>query len=232
MGQFRLWGVEHLAILAAVLTLPAALAAFARGHQRRSAVIGGVLAVLLAGNELVWWLFRYRTEGLHLANLPLQVCDLTVWMGVWAAIWRRQACFEFLYFAGLAGGGMALLTPDLWAPWPSYPSVYYFLAHGLVVVLALFLVWGAGMRLTSRAVGRFLLIVNGYALGMAVFNTAFQTNYLYLCRKPEAPTLLDYLGPWPWYLAFGELAAAALVVALWLPFSLRLRNWLAGRTAV
>lgn len=232
MGPFRLGSVEHLAILAVVLTLPAGLAAVARGHRRRSGVISGVLASLLAGNELVWWLFRYRTEGLHVANLPLQVCDLTVWLGVSAAIWRRQVWFELLYFAGLAGGGMALLTPDLWAPWPSYPSVYYFLSHGLVVVVALFLVWGVGMRLTHWAVGRFLLILNGYALGIAAFNIAFQTNYLYLCHKPEAPTLLDYLGPWPWYLVFGELAAAALVIALWLPFSLRLRNWIAERIAV
>jgi len=228
VGLFRPWGLEHVAILAAVLALPAALAAATRGIERRLAFAGAVLACLLVGNELVWWVYRYRAEGVRASNLPLQLCDLSLWAGAVAGWRRRQDCFEFVYFAGLAGGGMALLTPDLCAPWPSYPSAYYFLSHGLTVGMALFLVWGARMRLTAWALGRFLLAINCYGVAMGVFNAVFRTNYLYLCRKPEAATVLDYLGPWPWYLVFGEVAAVALGALLWLPFSAGLKSRLAG----
>jgi uncharacterized membrane protein YwaF len=52
-------------------------------------------------------------------------------------------------------------------------------------------------------------------------NVAFGTNYMYLLRKPSAPTLLDHLGPWPWYLAGAELVGLLLFLLLYLPFRRR-----------
>jgi uncharacterized membrane protein YwaF len=40
---------------------------------------------------------------------------------------------------------------------------------------------------------------------------------MFLCQKPRNPSLLDLMGPWPWYLAGGGAAALALFWLLWLP---------------
>ena len=74
------------------------------------------------------------------------------------------------------------------------------------------------MRPLPGCLWRVMLALNGYAASIAVFNWIFKTNYMYLCRKPDNASALDYLGPWPVYILTGELIALAFFALLWLPF--------------
>jgi hypothetical integral membrane protein (TIGR02206 family) len=176
-----------------------------------------VLGFGLAANELVWWCFRYSHEGVHLTNLPFQLCDLTLWTTVVACLTAGPVFVEFSYFAGFAGSGMALLTPDLWTPWPSYPAIYFFLVHGGIILAGAVLVFGKAGALGPAAIWRAFGLLVVYALAVGAFNAAFSTNYMYLCRKPRNPSLLDSLGPWPVYLWAGAVVGLVLFWALWLP---------------
>ena len=112
---------------------------------------------------------------------------------------------------------MALLTPDLWSPWPSYPAIYFFLAHGGVVVAVAVLVFGGAARLRSSTPWRSFGLLVAYAAAVGGINAVLGTNYMYLCRKPNNASLLDAFGPWPMYLAGGAATALALFWLLWLP---------------
>ena len=171
----------------------------------------------LAANELAWWGFRYSHEGVHLTNLPFQLCDVTLWVSIVACLTAIPVAIEFAYFAGLAGAGMALLTPDLWSPWPSYPALYFFAAHGGIVVACAVLVFGDGRPFRAGAIRRAFALLIGYAAAVGAFNAVFRTNYMYLCSRPQNPSLLDWLGPWPVYLGGGALVGLALFWLLWLP---------------
>jgi hypothetical integral membrane protein (TIGR02206 family) len=217
--EFRLFGPLHWAILAAVPALGYALARLSRRWPRGVRI---AIGVSIAANELIWWAYRYSSEGLRLPEgLPLELCDVIVWVTVAACLAPRRWTYETAYYLGLSGTALALITPDLWAPLWSYPTLYFFLAHGLIVAAVLMLTWGGAMKPSPGSLWRVLAIVNGYALFAGTFNLFFRTNYMYLCEKPAAGGLLDYMGPWPWYILSGEALAVVLFTLLWLPFRRR-----------
>src|SRR4029077_2885944 len=132
------------------------------------------------------------------------------WMSAFACLTLSTPVVEFAYFGGLAGAGMALLTPDLWSPWPTYPAIYFFVAHGGIVLAVSVLVFGRVAPLREGAVWRAFWMLLGFAAAIGAVNAMAGTNFMYLCRKPKNASLLDSLGPWPMYLVAGAAVAFGL----------------------
>jgi hypothetical integral membrane protein (TIGR02206 family) len=220
--DFVLFGPLHLAILTAIPGATYLSARALREEPPKARRVANLVGVALAINELIWYVFRYSHEGWRFPEgLPLQLCDLTLWLAVVAGLTFNRWAYEMAFFAGIAGAGMALLTPDLWAPTFSYPSLYFFLVHGGIVAIPLFLTWSRLLRPERGCLWRVLIVLNAYALVVGTFNWIFGTNYVYLCRKPAGASALDYFGPWPIYILAGEAFAMFLFLLLWLPFRRR-----------
>jgi len=216
--KFHLFGLVHLVILASISGAAAVLSRAARHTPAWGRAIRLALGAFLAINEATWYGYILWRAGWRFPEgLPLQLCTLALWSTVIAAVSLNSWAFEFAYFVGLGGSTMALLTPDLWAPFPSYPTVYFFLAHGSVVVTVVTLTWGGLARLRPGCVWRIFAIMNGFAVAVGIFDVLFKTNYMYLCRKPASTSLLDYFGPWPVYIVVGEVIGLGLFWLLWLP---------------
>ena len=79
-----------------------------------------------------------------------------------------------------------------------------FIAHGLVVVAVLYLVWSGRAQPRPGSVWRAMVGLNLFAALAGSFNLLFGTNYMYLQAKPQNPSALDLLGPWPWHLAYAR----------------------------
>lgn len=213
----KTFGLLHLTVLVLIAAFCVVLSMLLRqgripARAARLAIGWGIIA-----NELIWWCYRYGHEGLHLWNLPFQLCDVTLWASAIACLTLAPRLVEFAYFGGMAGAGMALITPDLWSPWPSYPAIYFFLAHGGIVLAVAILVFGRVAPLRSGAVWRAFGMLLAFAALVGTVNAFSGANFMYLCRKPKAGSLLDSFGPWPIYLAVGAVVALGLFWLLWLP---------------
>ncbi len=213
----RLFGPLHVGLLVVTAAAAVVLSRLCRQERIPRRAVRLAIGYGLVVNELIWWKFRYSHEGIHLQNLPLQLCDATLWMSAAASIKPASPLVEFAYFAGIAGAGMALLTPDLWSPWPTYPAIYFFVAHGGIVIAVSVLVFGGAAPLRAGAVWRAFAMLLGFTAAIGAVNAAAGTNFMYLCRKPRNASLLDALGPWPMYLVAGAVVAFGLFWLLWLP---------------
>lgn len=202
---FTPFGADHLLMLALTGLAALGLALSGRPTAREQDVwLRRALAAVLAGNEIVAFVVAAQ-QGV--VRAPLQLCDLATGLSVWALLSLRPRVCELAYFWGLAGSLQAVLTPDLREGFPGFWWLKFFLGHGLVVLSAVYLASTGRVAVTHAGVWRAWGWTNVYALAAGTVNWASGTNYGYLARKPMQPSLLDYFGPWPYYILVMEAAA-------------------------
>jgi len=220
---FAPYGVAHMGTM--VLTGLAA-AGLVRLVRRRPGAGAGVRYSLFAAIALVLafelgigsregWL-TWRTL------LPLHLCDAAMVLALITLVWPRVAAAEILYFWAASGSSLALLTPDL--PWgfPRWEFFVFFGLHGLVLVAAAVLVFGMGLRPRPGAPLRAFLATAALAVLAGTVDVLLGMNFMFLRRKPLASTPLDWMGPWPVYIAVAAVVALVLFHLLALPFR---REW-------
>jgi hypothetical integral membrane protein (TIGR02206 family) len=140
-------------------------------------------------------------------SLPLQVCDLS-WMVAVYALWTRDGrAIALLYFWGLTLTVQAAITPSLGQTFPDPRYFMFWGMHFLTIWASVYLVCLAGGPGWSGY--RFTLACTAvWAAVVLAFNAVTGTNYGYLSRKPETSSLLDLFGPWPAYVSVEAVVLA------------------------
>lgn len=209
-ATFQPSGWDHKAVLA--LTVAAVLAlVFGGGAIRRlrdDRAIRYSAASLLAVIGGTAWV-RNVAEGLIV--FPFHLCDVALVTMVWALIRPKDRLVsELTFFWSLAGSTQALLTPDLAHAFPSFRWISFFLLHLGLILSAIYLTVREHLILRPASVGRAWIATNAYAAVAGLLNWQVGANFGFLARKPPNPSLLDYLGPWPYYILACEGIALAL----------------------
>lgn len=220
---FVLFGRAHVSVLVAMVVTGATLVWIGRGDRSakwRRSIRWGLAGILLA-SKLIGLALSSASFGLSMeASLPMHLCDWAWACAVMAllTVWRTP--YELAYFWGLAGTVQAILTPDLPYGFPHPFFFTFFISHCGLVVAVVFLTLGQGMRPGRGSIWRAFGWLQVYVVAAAGVNVLFGANYGYLCRKPLGASLLDHMGPWPWYIATAEVLALFFFVLLYMPFGL------------
>jgi hypothetical integral membrane protein (TIGR02206 family) len=216
---------EHLA----ALTATALVATLSIGEARARP---GRWIVLFSRTLAVLMLAAYTAENVAIVirgtwslerSLPLHLTDVVTVISALALWSPRPLLFELAYFWGLTASLQAVLTPDLDSAAPSLFFFTYFVTHCGAVVAAVFLAWGCELVPRRGAVRRVFLATAAFAVVAGLGDLLTGGNYMFLREKPEAASLLDLMGPWPWYILSGAVLAIAMFAVLDLPFRGRRR---------
>lgn len=220
LHPFRLFSVEHLITIGIIFVLCIFLFIFKNKLKEIGKSIGLILSILLMiseGTQQLWLLYEHAWTWKR--ALPLQLSDLAVILAIIMLLTKSYKLFHFMYFAGLGSSIQALLTPDLGKySFPHFQYFEFFVSHGGVVLACLFMVMVFRYRPTTPSMWVTILIVNLYSGLIFFLNKWWGTNYLYMMQKPRVPSLLNYLGPWPWYLLSLEMVMILSFYILYIPF--------------
>jgi hypothetical integral membrane protein (TIGR02206 family) len=218
---------DHLLVVlgtaVAAIAMPLVVRRLPAGCSAR-AVRWTLAALLLASVTAYLTLAASSGEIGPLDFLPLHLCDLAIFVAVFALLTRSPLACEILFYWALAGTTLAILTPDVSGAFPDWRWVAYFTTHGLVVVSATTFVFGLDQAPRRGSAWRVFLITLGYAAIVGVVDAATGANFLYLARKPAGSTLLDWFGPWPVYIGVAAAVAWTLFALLEAPFRRGKRN--------
>lgn len=218
-ASFPLFGSVHLAILFAVPTISVMLAGIAWKYRATASFIRYSLAAFSSFIGLSWYAYRYMVMHIHPPfGLPLELCDFALWTAVASLLTRNLHVRELTYFVGLPAAAMALLTPNLTTPLTSFPSFAFLSGHAAIVISILFLLWSGEVRVRASAWRVSFLSVCGLTVSNLVIDKLYGTNYMFLVKKPDTPSLLDVMGKWPWYIVTGLFVAFVIFWGLSLPF--------------
>jgi hypothetical integral membrane protein (TIGR02206 family) len=180
------------------------------------------LGTLLLVNEIAWHLWNIAVGRWTVQTmLPLHLCSLLVFTSAYMLFTRNEWIYEFSYFMGIGATIQAILTPDLGIyGFPHFRFFQTFISHGGMFLAAIYMTAVEGLRPTWRSLVRVIITLNLYMIPVTILNFLIGSNYLYTAHKPETPSLLDVLGPWPWYILSVELVGLAVCLLLYLPWAI------------
>jgi hypothetical integral membrane protein (TIGR02206 family) len=223
-GAFILFGRDHIIALGLVAVICVLIYLFrGRWTERGRRVTRWGLFVLIYLCEGSWQLWMWAIGSWTIQGmLPLWLCSVTSWTMPLLLVFRRRWYYEWAYFMSIIGASMALLTPDLMQyGFPHFRFIEFFTLHAAIIIAIVYMTAVEGFRPTWRSIPRAVIITNMFWAFCALVNSLIGSNYLYTHGKLPTPSLLDYLGPHPYYLFWMEVIGIALCVMLYLPFVIR-----------
>ena len=209
--RFEQYGPSHWAVIAVFAIGAVALVWTGRRQTEQQArrlgrALGALTGLVYAA------ILVYVLTPPTLDSVPLQLTDLATVVGAYALWSQKQWAYALTYYWGLVLSTQALISPALQSPdFPHYQFLAFWAIHLMVVWAAIYLTWGRGMRPDWRDFRIAVTVTVGWAVVTFTFNRITGTNFGFLNRKPSTASLLDVMGPWPWYVFVG----ATMISVVW-----------------
>ena len=195
------WSLFSLAFI----SIPLILARFLNKSQKRmiSYIMGGLLIIDFFTENIGYiaagtWDIQY--------NLPIQLCGISSLICcVLPFIKKKKKLFEFVYYTGIIGGVMAILTPQMnYFDGTIRYYLNFYVSHSLIIALPIFMFLHLDMRLPRLSWFKLWINLNILMAIIMPINFLLDSNYMYVNAPPEVDNPL-VIGDWPYYIFLWEI---------------------------
>jgi hypothetical integral membrane protein (TIGR02206 family) len=220
---FTAFGALH-AMMLTLIALVTAVAILVRRRRPPQPLPPSRIEVAIGVAYLALWIgaFLWLWRGpLHepATTYPLQLCHWCAVAASFVLITAHPVLRPFVYFCGLGLCTQALITPGLAEGPAQFPFWFFWTTHGMVIGVAIYDVAARGYRPWWRDFGVACVAAAFYVAFVLPIDLVTGWNYGFVGpSKPEVPTIVDLLGPWPLRLAAIAGISASVMFALLVPW--------------
>jgi len=215
--NFEMFSRSHMMVLALFMLINAII--FLYRHKlndskwRKTEIITAISLIMI---ELINQIWMYMNGIWKLGrSMPLELCNIGLILCVILLLTRTKIVFELLFFIAILGATQAIFTPALTYDFPHFRFIHFFYAHMMVIWVSLYFMWAREYHLSFQSVIKLIVFLNLLLPVILYINKQADGNYWFLRHKPTEPSLMDLLGPYPWYIFSLEGLLIIFSVIIW-----------------
>jgi len=215
--KFILFSNEHL-ITVGIGFISCILLVFLGFFTEKKATFAKIVAIAVLGVKIAELLFRHHYYGETVAELlPLHLCPIVIILSIFMMFFHSEILFQPVYFWSI-GAFFAILMPDIRDGMSNFASQSFFITHFFILFSTAYAFVHFRFRPTKAGfLCSFLLLVT-LAFIMYFVNNKLGTNFLYVNHPPVTKSLMDFMGPWPYYIFSLAGIDIAISFFMYLPF--------------
>ena len=206
---FIFMGFDHSLSILIFLFLSFIIPYYAKKHlsERQQHIVGSIIGVLVASGFLSWLILELLggtySSKLH---LPFHLCRTANLLVLIVLVFRSYLAYEIVFFWCLTVIH-AVITPDILQGFPHFHFIRYWFSHQLMIIGILYATFVYDIRPRKKSIYVSFVALLIFMLVTIPVNLLLDANYFWISGKPPVDTVLDYFGPWPWYIVVSAILA-------------------------
>ena len=176
-----------------------------------------IMGIALFVSSITSPLRTYLAGNFSIAvDLPFHLCGISAFIcSIMPFLKNKQGLFDFVFYTGIIGGIMGILTPQM----SDYDGSFYvyfvfYMRHILIFTMPIYMLRNLGLSLTKKSMVRTFVILNILLAFIMPFNFIVGGNYMYLAEPPQVNNPL-IIGEWPYYVIWFEVFVILLLALLY-----------------
>ncbi len=179
---FKLYDTTHLLwLLFFVLLCTTSLIIYKKLSAKHRNIMRICIASIVFILEIAKNCVAAAVGDFGIGHMPFHLCGINVLLITFCIFKRVRTVENFLYYIGIPGAMLALLTPD-WTNMPcmNYFHIHSFVIHMFLVLYPFVLVASGDLKPDFKSMPKCILLLIGFAIPALILNLIFDTNFMFL----------------------------------------------------